>query len=150
MSPPEKCVLPTGKRARSKITGQIKVTNLSTKCSLSRNCKGCRIKIKDGSLSRADFSKYFPWFLADNPSLDCPSGGHALYSKAVRFNTTKGSISVGDSFYMAFNTVLKKSKDFTQSMIEAREICGNISKTMNSGKALIRIDPSIDLLRIDY
>jgi hypothetical protein len=111
--------------------------------SFYRFCKSCRIKLEDGTLSRGDFVKYFPWFLKDNPSIECPKGGHALFAKAVLYNITTSKInntttlSIGDTFYMAFNSVLKKSKDFTQSMIEAREISNNISATMNTSTPVI-------------
>lgn len=81
-----------------------------------------------------------PWFLQDNPSVECPKAGHALFSQAVKYNNGKktrgkegqvGPLHIGDTFYMAFNKVLKTSKDFTESMIEARIIADNITKTLN-------------------
>jgi len=97
----------------------------------------------DGHLTAHDFEKYLPWFLQDNPSIECPKAGHALFAQAVKYkyeNGSEGPIHIGDTFYMAFNKVLKTSKDFTESMIEARVIADNITQTLNKGKRWLTIE----------
>lgn len=108
-------------------------------------CKACKIRLKDGHIPSQAWDTFFPFFLEDNPSLECPKGGHALFSKAVKWDRKKGKgqdeIQIGDTFFMAFNKVLKSSQDFTQSMIEARALAMNVTDTMNA--ALNRSDVEV-------
>lgn len=102
-----------------------------------KKCGSCRIHLDEGHLTPQDFDKYLPWFLKDNPNMECLKGGHALYSSAVKnykldpTNPKDTRLRIGATFYMSFNTVLKTSDDFTNSMIEARVVAKNISDTLN-------------------
>jgi len=104
-------------------------------CLHSSLCSSCKISLDKGKITEKDFNKYLPWFLKDNPSTECPKGGRALYSQAVQFTeeSTENDVQVGATFYMAFNKVLKTSRDFTDAMIEARIVADNITRTINLG-----------------
>ena len=93
--------------------------------------------MEDGHMSSDDFNKYLSWFLQDNPSADCPKGGHASYSQSVRFNMNgTGYPYVGASYFMTYHKVLKGSADYTNALRQARILAKNISKALNDGKQL--------------
>ncbi len=75
------------------------------------------------------FRQAVPWFLQENPSLSCPKAGKATYQKAIRLegissnndNNKNGSGSAPEfrvraSAFFTFHSVLRRSKDFTESM----------------------------------
>ncbi|CAL8072940.1 unnamed protein product [Orchesella dallaii] len=102
-----------------------------------KKCEKCGVKLDGGHIAPQDFDKYLPWFLKDNPSMECLKGGHALYSTAIKYrrvnpnNPNDTRLHIGATFYMSFNTVLKTSSDFTNALIEARVIAKNITDTLN-------------------
>lgn len=42
--------------------------------------------------SEKQFLYYLPWFLDDNPTATCATGGHAAYASAVVLNKTDNSV----------------------------------------------------------
>jgi len=102
------------------------------------------VKLDGGHITPQDFDKYLPWFLKDNPSMECLKGGHALYSTAIKYNRINPNnpndtrLHIGATFYMSFNTVLKTSSDFTNALIEARVIAQNITNTLNRGTQIFK------------
>jgi len=102
----------------------------------NRLCSSCGIDVQDGRMPPEDFNKYLPWFLEDNPSSECPKGGHALYGQAVvlhNFTTPNTPPRIGATYFMTFHTVLKTSRDYSEAMNQARIIAANITKTLNTG-----------------
>ena len=43
-------------------------------------CQSCQIHLADWRPTKNDFKKYLPYFLNDNPDVNCVKGGHPLYS----------------------------------------------------------------------
>ncbi|XP_046440760.1 NPC intracellular cholesterol transporter 1-like isoform X2 [Daphnia pulex] len=76
------------------------------------------------------FNFWLPYFLKDNPCENCPKGGHAAYGQAMQYdNVTE---VVGANYFMTYHTILRTSKDFYSSLIEARVIADSISETLSN------------------
>lgn len=67
-------------------------------------------------------------FLSDNPDIKCGKGGHAAYSSAV--DLLGNATSVGATYFMTYHTILKESPDFIGALRMARDLAGNITRTM--------------------
>lgn len=81
-----------------------------------------------------DFERYVSFFLKDNPDETCAKGGHAAYGQGVNYQTdSRTQLSkVGASYFMAYHSILKTSRDYYESMRAARRISWNITKTINN------------------
>lgn len=104
-----------------------------------RLCEPCDIELEDGKLDRQDFNSYLSWFLKDNPSKECPKGGHASYSRAINLHSiddTKTGV-VGATNFMTYHTVLKNSNDYTKALKEARTLAKNITAALNHGGVIL-------------
>ena len=108
----------------------------SADTSTSLACKPCSTRGQQRP-SQADFNKYLPWFLEDNPGAHCPKAGHAAYGDAVRMGSTmanSGNVSgVAASTFFAFHTILKSSKDYYEAMRWARRLSDNLTAMINGG-----------------
>ncbi|KAI4456062.1 npc intracellular cholesterol transporter 1 [Holotrichia oblita] len=107
----------------------------SDSCIIERECVPCNISLlpKYKRPAPDDFSHYISFFLQDNPDSDCAKAGHAAYGQGVNYqmnNITRMS-TVGSSYFMAYHTILKTSKDYYESMRAARKISENITNTLN-------------------
>lgn len=73
------------------------------------------------------------FFLQDNPDASCAKGGHAAYGQGVNYYTNPKTqqSTVGASYFMAYHSILKSSKDYYESLRSARAIAQNISDTIN-------------------
>lgn len=104
--------------------------------STSSECQKCNIVLQPKIFrpNVTGFEHYVSFFLQDNPDADCMKGGHAAYSQGVNYITNpKTQLStVGASYFMAYHTILKTSKDYYESLRNARLIAQNISNTINS------------------
>lgn len=99
-------------------------------------CEKCNITLQP-DLERptaVEFEHYVSFFLQDNPDSDCAKGGHAAYGPGVNYfsNTTTHLSTVGASYFMAYHTILKSSKDYYESMRTARVIAQEITDSINS------------------
>lgn len=93
--------------------------------------------MEDDKLSKADFGKYLKFFLEDNPNADCPKGGHAAYSSAVKVNTNSSGYSMpGATYFVTYHKILKGSAEYTNALSEARKIADNITKALNEGRVV--------------
>ncbi|XP_044253675.1 NPC intracellular cholesterol transporter 1 isoform X1 [Tribolium madens] len=81
-----------------------------------------------------DFEHFVSFFLQDNPDETCAKAGHAAYGQGVNYVTNKTTqlSQVGASYFMAYHTILKTSKDYYESMRAARKVSANITKTINT------------------
>ncbi|XP_031351327.1 NPC intracellular cholesterol transporter 1 isoform X1 [Photinus pyralis] len=102
----------------------------------SGKCEACNITIGDRPPrpNSTNFEHYISFFLQDNPDADCMKAGHAAYGQGVNYVTDpKTQLStVGASYFMAYHTILKTSKDYYESMRSARAIAQTISDTINA------------------
>ncbi|XP_076800191.1 NPC1-like intracellular cholesterol transporter 1 [Clavelina lepadiformis] len=95
-------------------------------------CDPC---LDDESYDSQEFMKYLPWFLIDNPGLECNKGGHSAYGNAVNITsnyTGSGYDVVQSSYFMSYHSVCIKSVDCTENLIKARELADNITKTLRA------------------
>ncbi|KAK7790449.1 hypothetical protein R5R35_009492 [Gryllus longicercus] len=95
------------------------------------SCKPCKIQLDPvvrRPINILIFEKYLPFFLRDNPSMQCAKAGHAAYANAV---VLKGS-AVGASYFMTFHTVLRTSEDYFHALAAARDLSANITRTINN------------------
>ncbi|XP_055272832.1 NPC intracellular cholesterol transporter 1 [Moschus berezovskii] len=104
-------------------------------------CVRCRPLTPEGKQrpQGADFMRFLPMFLSDNPNPKCGKGGHAAYSAAV--NLLDKGTSVGATYFMTYHTVLQTSADFIDAMEKARLIADNITRTMNQQGGDHRVFP---------
>lgn len=97
-------------------------------------CKDCKIGANEfGRPSSLDFEKYVPYFLQDNPDASCAKAGHAAYGQGVKYRLDgqNNYSNVGASYFMAYHSILKTSKDYYESMKAARKISANITDMIN-------------------
>ncbi|CAG9564492.1 unnamed protein product [Danaus chrysippus] len=96
-------------------------------------CQQCNIPLVGPEQRPApiDFNHYLPFFLQDNPNPQCPKGGHAAYGRSVNYVANKGVSRVGATYYQAYHTVLKTSRDYYSAMRAARSIAANLTATLN-------------------
>lgn len=104
-------------------------------------CVRCRPLTPEGKQrpQGADFMRFLPMFLSDNPNPKCGKGGHAAYSAAV--NILDNGTRVGATYFMTYHTVLQTSADFIDAMEKARLIASNITRTMNQQGGDHRVFP---------
>jgi Niemann-Pick C1 protein len=103
---------------------------------VSGSCATCNISYRPDNHRPVthDFEHYVSFFLQDNPDEDCAKAGHAAYGQGVNYKTNKTTelSRVGASYFMAYHTILKTSKDYYESMRSARKIAANITTTINT------------------
>ncbi|XP_059468313.1 NPC intracellular cholesterol transporter 1 isoform X2 [Neocloeon triangulifer] len=110
------------------------------------DCSPCNIPLMDQT-NRPEppsFSFYLPFFLQDNPSIDCAKGGHAAYGQAINYEVdNNGEAIVGASYFMAYHSVLKTSEDYYSALREARKISDNLTAMVRdkTGNSEIQIFP---------
>ncbi|GLG97820.1 NPC intracellular cholesterol transporter 1 homolog 1b, partial [Gryllus bimaculatus] len=95
------------------------------------SCNPCKIQLDPvvrRPINILIFEKFLPFFLRDNPSMQCAKAGHAAYANAV---VLKGS-AVGASYFMTFHTVLRTSEDYYHALAAARDLSANITRTINN------------------
>lgn len=101
----------------------------------SDDCESCDIQLygKEQRPSPAEFEKYLPYFLQDNPSPEaqCIKGGHAAYSHAVNYKNVKNRTEVYATYYQGYHTVLKTSSDYYSALRGARQVAANLTETLN-------------------
>ncbi|VVC27074.1 Hypothetical protein CINCED_3A006385 [Cinara cedri] len=94
-------------------------------------CVSCNITKNHLNRPNAQsFSKYLPYFLQDNPDIQCSKAGHAAYSDAVSLENNMA----GPNYFMTFHTILKTSKDYYESMRSARSLADNMTQTIRLKK----------------
>lgn len=96
-------------------------------------------------LKEEEFDQYLPWFLGMNPSQNCAKGGHAAYSTALNIscgpinNPTECSpddksknklLNIGATHFMTYHTQSKTSTEFTDSLVQARNLADQISEQL--------------------
>lgn len=96
------------------------------------DCVPCQVKMNFGRPDADSFMKFLPWFLEDNPSVDCSKGGHPAYGTAVNLLTEDNVTRITASYFMTYHTVLKTSSDYIEAYKHAREIAANITKSMDT------------------
>ncbi|EEB19581.1 Niemann-Pick C1 protein precursor, putative [Pediculus humanus corporis] len=94
-------------------------------------CQSCQIHLVDWRPTKNDFKKYLPYFLNDNPDVNCVKGGHPLYSTGVNFEyDTTGELVVKDNYFMSYHTSLKTSKDFYMALENSKNIARHLSEIL--------------------
>ncbi|GFR76672.1 niemann-Pick C1 protein, partial [Elysia marginata] len=98
------------------------------------SCVPCRLHdIQKGRPVGDSFNKYAPWFLKDNPNINCAKGGHAAYGPGVELvNTTQKGERVGATYFMTYHTILKDSHDFIEALKSARRISDDMTHSLSS------------------
>ncbi|XP_077969319.1 NPC1-like intracellular cholesterol transporter 1 [Styela clava] len=78
-----------------------------------------------------EFMNYLPWFLKDNPGVECNKGGHAAYGNAVSLGENEdGASVVAGSYFFTYHSICIKSTECTDNLKRARELADNITKTL--------------------
>ena len=78
---------------------------------------------------------YLSDFLNDVPGLVCPFGGRAQYKDAVRATEEQGKqVLIETSYFMAYHSVLRSSKDFVNALEDAKITSKHIQDKINADK----------------
>ncbi|KAJ9578621.1 hypothetical protein L9F63_005111, partial [Diploptera punctata] len=78
-----------------------------------------------------EFEDHLPAFLVSNPGKKCPKGGHASYADGLNYHLDdEGNAHPQDSYFMAYHTTLKTSKDYYEALRAARMVTDTITETM--------------------
>ncbi|XP_062520603.1 NPC intracellular cholesterol transporter 1-like isoform X2 [Corticium candelabrum] len=97
----------------------------------SPDCKKCLDSSDLASCFSPKQKKFYHllhYFLKDNPGINCSKGGHAAYSKAVKFEKTD---SIGSSYFSTYHTALAIDTDFIDALKRARAIADNLTLALN-------------------
>lgn len=101
-------------------------------------CEYCNISLNDFNRPYPkDFEHYISYFLRDNPDETCVKAGHAAYAQGVNLKMIGGNATypfseVGATYFMAFHTILKTSKDYYESLRAARKVADNLTLMIES------------------
>uniref|UniRef100_A0A8B9PI67 NPC1 like intracellular cholesterol transporter 1 n=1 Tax=Apteryx owenii TaxID=8824 RepID=A0A8B9PI67_APTOW len=74
-----------------------------------------------------EFERFLPWFLSDEPTLQCPKGGLGAYDTSVKMDPN-GTILA--SRFMAYHRPLANSQEYTAALRAARQLADNITATL--------------------
>lgn len=102
------------------------------------DCKKCNIEIigKEKRPNATGFKTYAPFFLQDNPDSSCAKAGHPAYGQGVNYDFPDRKhpkmARVGASYFSAYHTVLKTSKDYYEALRAARKISANLTEMINT------------------
>lgn len=102
-----------------------------------KNCMGLTLGPVRPTVEQ--FHQYLPWFLNDEPNIQCPKGGLAAYKTSVDL-TPDGQILA--SRFMAYHTPLKNSQDYTEALRAARELAANITADL---RRVLDTDPDFEV-----
>ncbi|XP_055301385.1 NPC intracellular cholesterol transporter 1 isoform X4 [Sitodiplosis mosellana] len=107
-------------------------------------CLSCNIKLESNQRPNSSaFEHYLPFFLQDNPDEECAKGGHAAYSNAVNYHTTKlNHTDVVASYFMSYHTILKTSSDYYEALRGARKVSYNITQMIKANLRLSGVTES--------
>jgi len=108
----------------------------------SNSCVSCRslLEIRENPRpNETEFMEFLPWFLVDNPGMDCAKGGHAAFGNAVNIidnndhhkvanESNRPNTTVGATFFMTYHTITRTSAEFISCYKEAIAISEQISK----------------------
>ncbi|XP_020839715.1 NPC1-like intracellular cholesterol transporter 1 [Phascolarctos cinereus] len=70
------------------------------------------------------FHNYLPWFLEDKANIKCPKGGLGAYDGSVNISADGEILATR---FMAYQTALKNSQEYTGALQAARELAKNIT-----------------------
>lgn len=114
---------------------------------IERKCEACDL-IQQDKFKKEVFFEYLEDFLHDTPRTSCVSAGSAVYSNLVKIHRsndhlvppsseshdspTEAPKILLDSAFASYHVTLKDSKDFIESMKEARLIAQNIEDMLNA------------------
>ncbi|KAL0279766.1 UNVERIFIED_CONTAM: hypothetical protein PYX00_001253 [Menopon gallinae] len=97
---------------------------------LRDECVKCTVTLdEDSRPTPEDFRNYLSFFLADNPNDECTKAGKAAYSGAITFEDN--GVDVADSYFMAYHTVLRTSKDYYTALERSKNIAKHLSKALS-------------------
>uniref|UniRef100_H2Z2C5 SSD domain-containing protein n=1 Tax=Ciona savignyi TaxID=51511 RepID=H2Z2C5_CIOSA len=94
----------------------------------------CQPCLEEDNYTPEQFMEFLPWFLIDNPGINCNKGGHSAYGNAVNivhnYSGNTGQDVIEASYFMSYHSVCIKSVDCTENLVKARELAANITKTL--------------------
>lgn len=78
-----------------------------------------------------EFRKFLPFFLNQDPGVDCSLGGHAQFANSIKYTVGQdGSYTLGPSYAMLYRRPLKTSEDFYESLRVSRQIANKLTRTL--------------------
>ncbi|KAF6204978.1 hypothetical protein GE061_019145 [Apolygus lucorum] len=101
-------------------------------------CTNCPVQLNEDNTrpTKESFRYYLPFFLQDNPDMNCAKGGHAAYNGAVNYVLDNNKLPiVTDSYFMSFHSPLKTSRDYYTALKMAREVASNITTMLKNSNS---------------
>ena len=100
------------------------------------NCQSCETRGKSQRPTPEQFRRHLRWFLEDNPGEICPVAGQAAYRDCLRLTEVKSKngykqYAVNASSFMAFHSILKTSKDYTEALRWSRLLTDSLTESIN-------------------
>lgn len=120
------------------------------------DCSPCIDRDTNGPLTvtKDEFDKYLPFFLNQDPNLDCSLGGKGLYDTSVKYKRENdGNIKIGPSYAMIHRKPLKTSHDFYESLRVSRQIADKLTRSLkrkNFTNATVRTYSFADVFYEQY
>lgn len=109
-------------------------TTLDSCCKLEDTlAEPCSSTASEGVIrpTTEEFERYLPAFLRSNPEPKCAKGGHASYAQGLNyFLDDESKAHPMDSYFMAYHTTLKTSKDYFEALRAARRVSQDISNML--------------------
>ncbi|XP_023706750.1 NPC intracellular cholesterol transporter 1-like, partial [Cryptotermes secundus] len=106
----------------------------------------CSSTVRDGVMrpTTEEFQQYLPAFLVSNPVPKCAKGGHAAYAQGLNYLLDDNNKAhPQDSYFMAYHTTLKISKDYYEALRSARRVTDDISNMLKEhlGPSSVEVFP---------
>lgn len=108
-----------------------------------QSCVACETRNSKERPTGKPFKQHLQWFLQDNPGEICPVAGQAAYRDCLRLTRLKTLSQGGEgdlpeygvnaSNFMAFHSILKSSRDYTQALAWSRKLTDRLEETINEG-----------------
>jgi Niemann-Pick C1 protein len=111
----------------------------STKSPSYANCRACTSSTTREDVTEDEFKQFLPFFLKDNPNLNCAKGGHAAHGSSVKLFDKNNSVET--SLIMGYHSLLITSNDFIDAMQQAYSLTDNITKTLKKAGYDIEVFP---------
>lgn len=111
----------------------------STNAPSDKHCHVCTRSTLRENVTENEFREFLPFFLKDNPNLNCPKGGHAAHGNSVRLYEMNNSVE--SSVIMGYHSLLISSNDFIEAMQQAYSLSNNITNTLKQAGYDVEVFP---------
>jgi Niemann-Pick C1 protein len=102
-------------------------------------CHPCTRGTTRDDLTEHEFHQFLPFFLRDNPKLECAKGGHAAHGSSVKL--FQDNQTVETSLIMGYHSLLISSADFIDAMQQAYLLADDITLMLRNAGHDVEVFP---------